>query len=274
MSKQVSIAIIGKGKVGSSFAARISKTKGYELFAHLPARSKSFKKLAKNGGPEVIFIASKDNEIINTTKKILESASKNLKLLVHCAGSRESTILPIAERTIVRSKNLDGLKSVPLKKISRLTLHPIQTFAEIDSSLLKNICYMASSEDEYAKKWAVKFVKDIGGSGVIEVKGKDLPLYHTLVVFASNFTILIGGAIEILSRSIKIPPVKMKEAVAPLMKKSLQNILHNESKKVLTGPLARKDFSTILKHRKALQRQPAALRKIYEGFVMLAEEID
>ena len=256
MSKRVSIAIIGKGKVGSSLAARIAKTKAYELFAHLPARSKSFEKLAKNGGAEVIFIASKDDEIVNVAKKVLKSAGKNLALIVHCAGSRESTILPSQ------------------KKVARLTLHPIQTFAEAGPALLKNIYYMSSSNDKYAKKWAEKFVKNIGGSGVIEVRGKDLPLYHTLVVFASNFTTLIGGAIEILSKSLKIPPAKMKKAVTPLMERSLDNVLQNDARKVLSGPLARKDFSTILKHRIALQKQPAALRKIYEGFVMLAQEID
>ncbi len=257
MSKRVSIAIIGKGKVGSSLASRITKTKDYELFAHLPARSKSFEKLTKNGGADVIFITSKDDEIVRVARLVVKSAGKNLKLLIHCAGARESTILPIMGR----------------EKISRLTLHPIQTFAEASPSLLKNIYYMSSSEDAYAKKWAETFVKNIGGSGVIEVRGKYLPLYHTLVVFASNFTTLIGGSIEILSKSLKIPPAKMKKAVAPLMLRSLENVLSNDAKKVLTGPLARKDFSTILKHRIALKKQTAALGKIYEGFVMLAEEI-
>ncbi len=255
MSKRVSIAIIGKGKVGSSLAGRITKTASYELFTHLPARSKSFEKLAKKGGAEIIFIASKDDEIVRVAKEALKSAGKNLKLLVHCAGSRESTILPAQ------------------KGVARLTLHPIQTFADADASLLKNIYYMSSSNDEYAKKWAATFVKNIGGRGIIQVRDKDLPLYHALVVFASNFTTLIGGAIEILSKSLAIPPSKMKKAVAPLMERSLENVLNDVAKKILTGPLARKDYSTILKHRIALKNQPAALRKIYEGFVMLAEDI-
>ena len=132
---------------------------------------------------------------------------------------------------------------------------------------------MASTEDLFAKKWARKFVADIGGAGLIEIRGKDLPLYHTLVVFASNFTTLIGGSIELLAKSLRIPGRKMKKAVAPLMQKSLENILNDEAKKVLTGPLSRKDYSTILRHRIALRSQPKALRKIYEGFVMLSENI-
>jgi predicted short-subunit dehydrogenase-like oxidoreductase (DUF2520 family) len=263
MSKRVSIAIIGKGKVGSSIAMKVTEMKpGYKLFAHLSARKKSFGELAKNDGPEVIFICSKDSEIVRVAKKALKSSGKNLKLLVHCAGSRESTILPTRSTSVTHAL-----------QVARLTLHPIQTFAEADAKLLKNIYYMASSDDAYAKKWAKRFVKDIGGIGMIEVRGKDLPLYHALVVFASNFTMLIGGVIEILSKSLRIPPAKMKRAIAPLMQKSLGNVLQNDASKILTGPLARKDYSTILKHRIALRSQPAALRKIYEGFVMLAEEI-
>jgi predicted short-subunit dehydrogenase-like oxidoreductase (DUF2520 family) len=256
MSKQVTIAVIGRGKVGSSFAEKIAAVNSkYKLFVHLPARRKSFEKLSQNGGPDVIFICAKDDEIVRVSRKVLKSAGKNLKLLIHCAGSRESTILPAR------------------KGVSRLTLHPIQTFAEADISLLNNIYFMASSNDPFAKKWAKVFVKDIGGKGLVEVRGRDLPLYHTLVVFASNFVTLLGGAIELLSKSIGIRPSKMKSALEPLMWKSLQNVLKKDAAKVLTGPLARKDFSTVLKHRLALQSQPAALRKIYEGFVMLANEI-
>jgi predicted short-subunit dehydrogenase-like oxidoreductase (DUF2520 family) len=256
MSKVVSIAVIGRGKVGTSFAMKIAKMQPkYRLFAHLPARKRSFAELGKKGGPEVIFICAKDDEIVRVAKKVLKATGKNLKLLVHCAGARQSTILPFN------------------KGVARLTLHPVQTFSKADASLLKNIYYMSSSNDIFAKTWTKKFVKDIGGSGAIEIRGKDLPLYHTLVVFASNFTTLIGGSIEILSKSLHIPPSKMKRAVKPLMEKSLENVLNEDAAKVLTGPLARKDFSTILKHRIALRSQPAALRKIYEGFVMLAEEV-
>jgi len=247
---------------------------GYELFAHLPARKKSFDALGKKDGPDVIFICSKDDEIARVAKKAAKAAGKNLKLMVHCAGARESTILPaiIVGRTLSPPAKTGGLRVRPTD-LARLTLHPIQTFSEADRMLLKNIYYMSSTNDAYAKKWAKKFVNDIGGEGVIEVKGKDLPLYHSLVVFASNFTILIGGAIEILSKSLKISPVVMKKAVAPLMEKSLENVLENDAKKILTGPIARKDYSTILKHRLALRKQPLALRKIYEGFVMLANSL-
>jgi len=256
MQKQVSIAVIGRGKLGSSFAQKISKMgAGYKLFAHLPARSKSFHRLSESEGPSVIIVASRDAEIQKVAKMAVMSAGKNLSLMIHCSGSNQSTILPIR------------------KGVTRLTLHPIQTFAKADPSLLKNIYFMASTDEASARKWAAKFVKDIGGIDTIFIKGKDLALYHTLVVFAANFTTLIGGAVEIFSKSLHIPPEQIKKAITPLMQQSLDNVLKESAKKVLTGPLARKDYTTILKHRLALQKQPKSLRKIYEGFVMLSEKL-
>jgi predicted short-subunit dehydrogenase-like oxidoreductase (DUF2520 family) len=278
MPKKISIAIIGRGRVGTSLAERIEKMKSYELHSNLSARKKSFDILKENNGPDVIFICSKDDKIADVAKKAIKAAGKNLKLMAHCAGSKESTILPQVGQALSLPAVTGGLKVRPTEiihptEIARLTLHPIQTFPKANAKLLKNIYYMASTKDAYAKKWAKKFVNDIGGDGVIEVKGKDLALYHTLVVFASNFTILIGGAIEILSSSLHIPSATIKKAVAPLMETSLKNVLHGQAKKVLTGPLARKDYSTILKHRITLKKHPPALRKIYEGFVMLAQNL-
>ncbi|MDP4219107.1 MAG: DUF2520 domain-containing protein [Bacteroidota bacterium] len=260
MSKRVTIAVIGKGKVGTSLARSIAKLKpDFMLFAHIGARQKSFAELGQQGGPEVIFICSKDDAIARVAKKAVRVSGKNLKMIVHCSGSNESTILP--------SVNSAGIS------ISRLTLHPIQTFPHADAKLLKGIYYMASTGDRFAKNWADKFVKRLHGRGVIHISPKDLPLYHTLVVFASNFTTLLGGSIEILSRSLGIAPAKMKRAVMPLMKRSIDNVRHNNSADVLTGPLVRNDRSTIMKHRKALAGQPAPLRAIYEGFVKLAKLI-
>jgi len=260
MSKRVTIAVIGKGKVGTSFALAIAHLKqGFELSSHLGARKKSFAELGRRGGPDVIIICSKDDTIVRTARKAVRNSGKNLKLLVHCSGSNRSTILP--------DSNSAG------SHIARLTLHPIQTFPHPDPDLLKGIYYMASTDDRFAKTWANAFVKRMHGKGVLHISAKDLPLYHTLVVFASNFTTLLGGSLEILSRSLGIAPTKMKRAVMPLMKKSLDNVLHTNAADVLTGPLVRNDRSTLLKHRNALAGQPAPLRAIYEGFVELAELI-
>jgi predicted short-subunit dehydrogenase-like oxidoreductase (DUF2520 family) len=132
---------------------------------------------------------------------------------------------------------------------------------------------MASSKSKEALRFAKSFTRSLRAEGVIEVEGSKLPVYHLLTVFASNFPVLLGAAIEKFSKTIGVNEKTAKKAIAPLMKQSVENVLANSAKEVLTGPFARKDFSTILKHRYALRRASPALRKIYEGFFMLSQEL-
>ncbi len=252
----VSIAVIGKGRLGSTFAQAIASHKhSYQLFAHLSARSTSFKILNKKEGPEVVMIVCSDKFIPMVAQKVIAECGKNLKLIIHSAGALPSDTLP------------------KQKGISRLMLHPIQTFATIDTSLLRDITFGAETSDDFALKFAKQFIKVIGASSMIRLRAEQLPLYHTMMTVASNFSTLLGGAVEMMGKSLKIDKKILKKAVAPLMRRSLKNVLNNDAKQVLTGPIARKDYTTILKHRLALKSQPLALRKIYEGFVMLAEEL-
>lgn len=252
MRKQVAIAVIGKGKLGSTLARAVGRSPGFTLHSHIAARSASFKKLGSGGGPDVLFIVTKDNMIASVAKAAAKECGKNLTLIVQCAGSISPSILP------------------EVKGINRLTLHPIQTFTTADASQLKGIHWMASTSSAKAKIFAKTFVGELGGKQVIEVKEKDLALYHLITVFASNFPVLLGGAIEKLSKAIGKSDGEMKKAIEPLLRQAVTNLLSGKAKDMLTGPFARKDHATILKHRIALKKQPVALRKIYEAFYMMS----
>jgi predicted short-subunit dehydrogenase-like oxidoreductase (DUF2520 family) len=255
MKRQVAIAVIGKGKLGTTLARAIAASGKYSLHSHIAGRSRSFKKLHSAGGPDVLFIVTNDNMVASVAKSAVKECGKNLSLIVQCAGSISPSILP------------------EVKNVNRLTLHPIQTFISTAPSQLNDISWMASTSSQKAKAFAWSFVKELGGKRVIEVKEKDLALYHLMTVFASNFPVLLGGAIEKLSKRIGKNPSNIKKAVTPLMEQAVRNVLGADAKNVLTGPFARKDHATILKHRIALKKQPLALRKIYEGFYMLSKEL-
>lgn len=255
MGKQVAIAVIGKGKLGSTIAQAVGRSSYFTLHSHIAARSRSFKKLGSDGGPDVLFIVTKDNMVAGVAKAAAGECGKNLSLIVQCAGSISPSILP------------------EVRGVNRLTLHPIQTFTSLNPNQLNGIHWMASTSSAKAKTFATSFVKELGGKRVIEVKEKDLALYHLITVFASNFPVLLGGAIEKLSKRIGKNPSDIKKAVTPLMEQAVRNVLGADAKNVLTGPFARKDHATILKHRIALKKQPLALRKIYEGFYMLSKEL-
>src|SRR5687767_9051619 len=128
-NRHLQVAVIGKGRLGTSLARALAKpTKSFRLHSHLPARSSSFKKLSEKGGPEILIIVTRDNQITEVEKKALRKSGVNLRLIVHCAGSMPPDILPM----------------VP--NVMRATFHPIQTFAKPDSKLFKGVTFTISTQ--------------------------------------------------------------------------------------------------------------------------------
>ena len=148
----------------------------------------------------------------------------------------------------------------------------MQTFSEPNADLLRGIYWMASSDSTKAIRWARQFVADLGGKGVIVLPGDALALYHAMAVFSSNFITLLLGAIEEMSESLGQNPKRMKAALRPLAERALQNALSHPAQSVLSGPISRKDFTTIRKHQRALRALDPKLRAIYDAFLSFALE--
>jgi predicted short-subunit dehydrogenase-like oxidoreductase (DUF2520 family) len=239
------IAIVGKSKVGQALAKAIRSSSKYKLSTIISSRIKQYPML----DTEVIIIAAKDDAIEDVARKAVKAATGRLRLILHVSGSRASTILP--ERN----------------ELSRLTLHPIQTFSKPDVDLLHGIYWMASSDNPATIRWGRQFVADIGGKGMIVLPAESIPLYHAMTVFAANFITLLGGAIEEMIVELDENPKRMKAALRPLMERSLANVLANPASKVLTGPIARKDLGTIKAHLKALKTLDPNLAKVYSAFL-------
>jgi predicted short-subunit dehydrogenase-like oxidoreductase (DUF2520 family) len=240
-----SILIIGKSKVGQSLAKAIRTSKSYKLAAIIPARASSYPVF----NADVIIIAAKDDKIAEVARKAISKSKRPPALIVHLAGSLPSTVLPARP----------GLM--------RLTLHPLQTFPKPDPSLLQGIHWMASSNEPLAIQWARKFVMEFAAKGLTVLHGDALPLYHAMTVFSSNFITLLFSAIEEIATALGQDAKKMKSALRPLAEKSLQNVLSHPAKSVLTGPISRRDLSTIRNHQKALKALDPALRRIYDAFL-------
>jgi len=216
-----------------------------KLSAHIPARQKKYPRIDS----EVIVIATKDDEIAAVSKKAMAVASKKLRLIVHLAGSLPSTVLPASSG------------------VARLTLHPIQTFPVPSGHLFRGIYWMASSSSREAIRWANEFTKNLGGNGIIILKSEDLPLYHAMTVLGSNFITLLFSGIERIASELGQPPKRLKAALRPLAKESLENAIAKPAGSVLSGPIARKDSATIRKHQKALKALDPRILAIYNAFL-------
>ncbi len=248
-----SVAIVGNGNVGNALKRALQQGQtGYVLHSSTPARTLNKKALQRLGGPEVLIIAAKDDAIASTALSAMEACGENLKLVLHLAGSMQSTVLP------------------DIKGVARLTLHPIQTFPKSDPHLFDGITFMASSESAPAIQWAKNFAKALGGREVITLPGDLLPVYHAMIVMGANFTTLLIAAVEDLSRSLQLDTQKVKSAMTPLIQTSIANALESPAMEVLTGPIRRNDLVTIAAHRNALKKVAPEIGALYEAFVRYA----
>jgi predicted short-subunit dehydrogenase-like oxidoreductase (DUF2520 family) len=238
--------------MGTALAKALKHSRSYKLLSHVAGRSQSFKSLAKNGGPDILLVACKD-DVIAATAKEASTGLENLKLIVHFAGSRGPSALP------------------RLPNVARLALHPIQTFAVGDPDLFLGTSFMASTRDRYAEQFAKSFVRELGGSQIIELREEQLPLYHAMTVFSSNTLVLTGMAIEDITKKLGIKTAVMKKALTPLMRQTLRNLMNQEARKVLTGPIARGDEDTVAIHLKALKMADPASRELYSAFLKYAK---
>lgn len=242
------ITIVGQGKVGSSLADAIELAGNRKLAGFFSAQEPEFEI-----DSEVVIIAAKDDAVASVSRKVMDSASERLELLVQTAGS----VLP---------------SSLAMRQgVSVLTLHPIQTISKPDPYIFRGIYWMACSEDPKAIQWAETFIANLGGIGLLVLEERMLPLYHAMTVFSSNFITLLLAMVEEMAESLELEPQAIKQALTILSENALENALQNPARSVLTGPFARKDFLTIRKHQQVLAAVDPKLNMVYEAFWIFAQ---
>jgi predicted short-subunit dehydrogenase-like oxidoreductase (DUF2520 family) len=237
------ITIVGQGKVGLSLADAIQQKSPASVSGPIPARAARFEI-----DSEVVIIATRDDMVVETSRKVIESATERLEMIVQVAGS-------IAPSALAARHG-----------VSVLTLHPMQTISSPSADSFRDIYWMCSSDDPSAIDWAGKFVADLGGLGLLVLEEPNLPLYHAMTVFSSNFITLLMSGVEEIAVSMKLEPETVKQALKTLAETALQNALQNPANSVLTGPFIRKDFLTIRKHQNALSALDPKLKCIYDAF--------
>ena len=251
--KRLLVAVIGKGRLGTSLALALKKTKSFILHSHLPARAASFKTLHAKGGPDILLIVTRDARVSAVAKNAVRQCGENLLLIAHCAGSMPPDILP---------KRIG---------IMRATFHPMQTFAKPDGNLFAGITWGISTDSDTAATTLRKLATEIGSTKTLRLDPKILPLYHSLIVYGANFIKLLGTAIEAITKEIGIPEKTIKTSLRPILTRALEDTLTQNSRDVLTGPIARGDKATIERHRKALKALPPEILAVYDDFLKLAK---
>jgi predicted short-subunit dehydrogenase-like oxidoreductase (DUF2520 family) len=259
------IGVIGAGKVGVAIAHAL-KNRGFEVVIVSDVTGERALNRARQylgdsvrytesnmeviGASDIIAITTQDGVIKDVVQEIHEKAVRlEDKLFFHTSGAHPSSILkPLDEKGAILG-----------------SLHPLQTFPDIDSAIrVLPSTYIFIEGDERALQSLQVLGRAIGYT-TIPIEGKNKILYHISAVFVCNLLCSLLYASEGIMEKIDIG----LEPFFPIINATLQNIESKGPLLSLTGPIVRGDAGTVEDHIIAL-RGMNLHKKIYKALSLVA----
>jgi predicted short-subunit dehydrogenase-like oxidoreductase (DUF2520 family) len=137
----------------------------------------------------------------------------------------------------------------------RFSVHPLQTLTrERGAEQLDGAWAAVTAETDEARALA-HWLAELMGLHPFDLADADKPLYHAGAAIASNFLVTLYRAAARLLEETGAPP----EALVPLMRRTIENGF------VLTGPIARGDWTTVEAHLHALEEHAPDLVPLYRA---------
>jgi predicted short-subunit dehydrogenase-like oxidoreductase (DUF2520 family) len=263
----VRIGIIGAGKVGTSLAA-VLKEKGFHITGVSDALMTSLETAKTYLGADILYTQNNMDVVdvsdviaITTQDRVIQDIVREIdtkavrldgKLFFHTSGADPSSVL------------------APLDKKGAFlgSLHPLQTFPDIDSAIevLPETCIFIEGHAE-----AVPQLEKIGaaiGARVYVIDGKNKALYHLSAVFVCNLLSALLYSGKGLMDKINVD----FEPFLPIIRATLRNIENKGPLASLTGPIVRGDAKTVKAHLGAIENMDLH-KEVYKALSGVAIEM-
>jgi predicted short-subunit dehydrogenase-like oxidoreductase (DUF2520 family) len=237
------LVVVGRGRVGRSLAAAAERA-GIEVT--LVSHDDAFGSIP---GGAAVLLCVPDDAIAAVAKKL---APAGPSLMGHVSGAM----------------TLDALASAAERGAGTFSLHPLQTFADGETTVEGTPAAIAGSSAEslaHARSLAEAF-----GMRPFEVAEEHRAAYHAAAAISSNLLIALEeSASELLER---IGVEEARELLAPLVLRTAANWAER-GPDALTGPIARGDRATVERHRAALAETAPELLPAYDALAERAEAV-
>jgi predicted short-subunit dehydrogenase-like oxidoreductase (DUF2520 family) len=252
------IAIIGPGRAGSALG-RAFHAAGYTIAAIGGRNPENVRSLAEELGAracktpataidiaDLTILAVPDDVIGPLAADMVDSLCSSAgKGVVHLSGAQDRAPLsPLARQASMRTG----------------VFHPLQTFRRGPQGV-QNVAgtYFGIDADAALRDQLVQMATDVGGHA-FDLGGIDRALYHAAAVFAANYPVtLLAEAIGLASQA-GLDEDTAQRGMTMLLTGAVNNLKDLAPQEAITGPAARGDEGTIVKHLAALKDDPAAQR--------------
>jgi predicted short-subunit dehydrogenase-like oxidoreductase (DUF2520 family) len=233
------LVVVGRGRVGGSIA-RAAELAGVD--ARLAGRDEAV------DGAGALLLCVPDDAIAEACERVAGSAP----LLGHVSGA----------------STLDVLASAREQGASTFSLHPLQTFADGETSITGTPAAIAGS-DATGLSFARSLAEALG-MRPFEVSEESRAAYHAAAAMASNLLVALEESAAGLVERLGIEDAR--ELLAPLVLRTAANWAER-GPTALTGPIARGDHATVERHRAALVETAPELLPVYDALAARAEAV-
>lgn len=196
------------------------------------------------------MIATGDSDIAASATQLVNSGIlRPGDIVFHCSGALGSEILTAAQTygALIAS------------------VHPIKSFAEpVSAAASFQGTFCGIEGDPRATDRLSPLFESIGGTP-LPLTSESKPLYHAGMSISANYLVtLLQWGIETLEHAGLTPAAGLK-VLEPMVRNTLDNIFALGPAKALTGPIARRDDTTVSRHIEALQSWQPELATLYRG---------
>jgi predicted short-subunit dehydrogenase-like oxidoreductase (DUF2520 family) len=219
------VAIVGRGRLGG---ALVTALRGAGLAVDGPLG-----RGADGAGADMVILCVPDGEIAAAAAHVVPG-----RLVGHCSGA--TTLAPLAGH-------------------EAFSLHPLMTVPEHGASFAGATAAIAGATPRALE--AARGLAQVLGMRSVEVADPDRAAYHAAASIASNFLVTLKGAAERLAATAGVD----REALAPLVRATVDNWAEHGTRRALTGPIARGDEATVARQREAVAERVPDLLPVFDA---------
>jgi predicted short-subunit dehydrogenase-like oxidoreductase (DUF2520 family) len=256
------VAILGAGKVGCAVGVTLGKA-GLPIVAVTTRGARTATQAAQLTGADpctdnpcaaaradIVLITTNDDAIARVASQVAEAgAFRPGQLVIHMSGALRLSVLDPAAQAGARIG----------------VAHPLQSFAT----------YRQAVRDIPGSVFGVTAGPGVAGEleafvHLLDGRCENVPddkktLYHAAAVMASNYLVAVEDMATQLLADAGFDKSSAMEALSPLVRRTLENILEFGTTNALTGPIARGDVDTIRGHLAALEDLPVDRLELYKA---------
>ena len=198
-----------------------------------------------------VIVAVADDAIADVARTIVDTGLVGKRhVLLHCSGARSAA---------------DAFGEIAARVGGIGTLHPMRAIVDAREGARSLRGTVFGIEGDGAGRVMARALAVQLGGTALDLDGQGMALYHAAASMTSNFMVaLVDAAIEALA-SAGVGREPALQALVPLLRSTVENLVTKGIPGALTGPVARGDSGTVDRHLAALAARAPALVPLYRA---------